>query len=236
MDSVALSSIFINPNIDGSGKTVIAGLVLKLLVMVLMPMLEFLWIIFKMYRRYNPRLGKCKTFLHSFGFCQLVWYAHRLIIEVIISVILFVIVPAQTIGIITLILFTILSAVIFIAQLFNIKCHCNWTTLSSLICTLITGSISVVLVFMITLLFITLVDNGLRSAGMGGFILSIIPTIIGVIIIGVYVNRQTLDGLYKWFRSTNSELDSTITDNEQVDATAGARGNINEGTHLLAHT
>ena len=88
---------------------------------------------------------------------------------------------------------------------------------------------------MITLLFITLVDNGLQSAGMGGFILSIIPPIIALII-GVYINRQTLDGFYKWFRSTNSELDSTTTDNEQVDATAGARGNINEGTHLLAHT
>ena len=216
--------------ITSTSMTVRVGLAFKLLAMVLMPMLEFLWIIFKMYCCYNPQLGKCKIFLHSIGFCQIIWFAHGLLIDAIISVIFFVIAPAQTIGIITLVLFTILSAIIFIAQLFNIKCHCNWTTLSSLICILVIGTISVVLVAMITLLFITLVDNGLRSAGMGGFILSIIPPIIALII-GVYVNRETLDSFYKWFQPTTSESDSTTTDNEQVDATAD--GNINEGTHLL---
>ena len=78
---------------------------------------------------------------------------------------------------------------------------------------IITGIISVMLVIMITLLFITLVDNGLQSAGMGGFILSLIPPLIALII-GVYINRQTLDGFYKWFRSESAD---------------------NEGTHLL-HT
>ena len=108
--------------------------------------------------------------------------------------------------------------------------------LSSLFCISVTGIVTVALVLMITLLFVTLVDNGLRSAGMGGFLLTIIPPIIALIV-GVYINRQTLDSFYEWFRSTNkSESDSTTTDNEQVDATAGARGNINEGTHLLVHT
>ena len=167
----------------------------------------------------------------------IIWFAHRLIIEAIISVIFFIITPPQTIGIVTLILFTILSAIIFIAQLFNIKCHCNWTTLSSLICILVIGTISVVLVAMITLLFITLVDNGLQSSGMGGFILSVIPPIIALII-GVYINRQTLDGFYKWFRSESDSTHNQITviDNEQVDAIAVSDGNINEGTYLLVHT
>jgi hypothetical protein len=219
-----------------------ASLVFKLLAIVLMPMLEFLWIIFKMCRCYNPQLGKCKIFLHSVGFCQIIWFAHRLLIDIVISVIFFVIAPAQTIGIITLLLFTLLSAIIFIAQLFNIKCHCNCNCLSSLICIIITGTISVTLVVMITLLFITLVDNGLQSSGMGGFILSIVPPIIALLI-GVYVNRENLDSFYKWFRSTTSESDSThnrtATDNEQdlVDARpATADGNINEGTHLLYRT
>ena len=44
-----------------------AALVFKLLAMVLMPMLEFPWIVFKMYCCYNPQLGKCKIFLHSIG-------------------------------------------------------------------------------------------------------------------------------------------------------------------------
>jgi hypothetical protein len=218
-----------------------ASLVFKLLALVLMPMLELLWIIFKMCRCYSPQLGKCKTFLHSVGFCQIIWFAHRLIIDIIISVILFIIAPAQTIGIITLLLFTILSAIIFIAQLFNIKCHCNWNCLSSLICITIIGTISVTLVVMITLLFITFVDNGLQSSGMGGFMLSIIPPLIALTI-GVYVNRENLDSFYKWFKSTTSESDSTrnqtATDSEQADARPPtADGNtINEGTHLLYRT
>ena len=233
--SISSLTVFLLIEVGSMHTTVRAGWVCNLLATVLMPMLELLWITFKICRRYNPhdQLGKYKAFLHSIGFCQIIWFAHRLLIDAIISVILFVIAPAQTIGIVTLLLFTISSVIIFIAQLFNIKCHCNWNTLSSLICISIIGTISVVLVVMITLLFITLVDNGLRSAGMGGFILSIIPPIIALII-GVYINRQTLDSFYKWFQSTNSESDSTIIGNEQVDATADR--NINEGTHLLAHT
>ena len=146
----------------------------------------------------------------SIGFCQILWFAHRLLIEVIISVIFFVIAPAQTVGVITLLLFTILSAIIFIAQLFNIKCHHNRNTLSSLIYISITGTISVTLVLMIALLFITFVDNGLQSSGMGGFILSIIPPIIALVI-GVYVNRESLDSFFKWIRPTT--LKSNLTSN-----------------------
>ena len=218
-----------------------AVFVFKLSAMVLMPVLEFIWITFKVYRCYNPRIGKCKIFLHSIGFCQIPWFAHRLVIEVIISVILFVIAPAQTIGIITLLMFTILSAIIFIAQLFNIKYHCDWNTLSSFICISITGTISVVLILMIALLFITLVDNGLKSSGMGGFILSIIPPIIALII-GIYVNQETLDSFFTWSRPNASESNPTCDlmatvqndDSEAVDERLPtADSNINEGTHLL---
>jgi hypothetical protein len=209
------------------------GLSFKILATVFMPMLEFLWIIFKVYHCYNHQLGKCKIFFHSVGFCQIIWFAHRLLIDIVISVIFFVIAPAQTIGIITLLLLTILSAIIFFDQMLSSKRN-------TCIYILIPGSISVVLVVMITLLFITLVDNGVQSSGMGGFVLSIIPPIIALII-GVYVNRENLDNLYQWFRSTTSESDSTrnqtATDSEQVDARpATADGNINEGTHLLYHT
>ena len=207
-----------------SSEKVRAALVFNLLTAV-MPMLEFVWITFKMCQYHNPQL----SYYSMIAIFPIVLFAHRLLIDFIISVILFIIAPAQTIGIITLLLFTIFSAIIFLAQLYSIKCHCNWTTVSSLIFILVIGTISVVLVMMITLLYITFVENGLQSSGMGGFILSLIPTITGVII-GVYINRQTLDGFYKWCRSTsNSESDSTTTNDEQVDAAAD--GNINEGTH-----
>ena len=51
-----------------------------------------------------------------------------------------------------------------------------------------------VLLFCITLLFIMFVDNGLRSAGMGGLILSLVPPFT-VFVIGLFVNQ-------KYFRST----------------------------------
>ena len=43
----------------------------------------------------------------------------------------------------------------------------------------------------ITLLFIVLVDNGLKSAGMGGLILSLVPpmTVFGI---GIFVNKNSL--------------------------------------------
>lgn len=63
----------------------------------------------------------------------------------------------------------------------------------------------------LTLLFIILVDNGLQSSGMGGFILSIIPPVIALIIIGLYVNRENLDNL--WHRSSTFELKTNSTDN-----------------------
>jgi F0F1-type ATP synthase membrane subunit a len=135
------------------------------------------------------------------------------------SVIFFIIAPAQTAGIITLLLFTILCAIVFINQFLSIKCQRDRKTVSSLICISVTGTVTVALVLMITLLFIALVDNGLQSAGMGGFILSIIPPIIALVI-GLYVNRDTLDNF--WHRSTSSKSKTNSTDNRMT--TFDARG------------
>ena len=232
VNSIAfLFDLYIISTANYDSKAQKIGLVFKLLSSALIPLLEFVWISINLYITFHPQ--KCSCALLSFGFCQVLWFAHRLLTDMIMSVVFFIIAPAQTIGIITLLLFTILCAIVFINQLFGIKCQRDKKTLSSLFCISVTGIVTVALVLMITLLFVTLVDNGLRSAGMGGFLLTIIPPIIALIV-GVYINRQTLDSFYEWFRSTNkSESDSTTTDNEQVDATAD--GSINEGTHLL-HT
>ena len=180
-----------------------------------------------MYITFHPQKGNCA--LLSFGFCQVLWFAHRLLIDMIMSVIFFIIAPAQTIGIITLLLFTILCAIVFINQLFSIKCQRDRKTLSSLMCisVLLTGIVTVALVLMITLLFITLVDNGLQSSGMGGFILSIIPPIIALII-GLYINRDTLDNL--WHRSTQSSKSKTNSTHNRM-TTFDARGQGDRHDH-----
>ena len=53
------------------------------------------------------------------------------------------------------------------------------------------------LLFIITLVFIIFVDNGLKSAGMGGLILSLIPP-LAVTVIG-YIIKE------KYFKLTSSE-------------------------------
>ena len=220
-----------------------ASLVFKLSSTILIPVLEFMWISFNVYRRYHTQKGNCKIFLQSTGLCQILWFAHRLLIEVTLSLIFFIIAPAQTVGMITLLFFTILCAIIFIAQLFNMKCHCDTKTVLSVVYISITGTVTVTLVLMITLLFITLVDNGLQSSGMGGFILSIIPPLIALII-GVYVNRNTLDSFFKWTKPTSSEPNSTQNDwattiqNDGSKPEVGSKATItdrnsNESTHLL---
>ena len=228
-------------DIDYHCATIKAGLVFKFSSTVLIPVLEFMWISFNVYRRYHPQKGNCKIFLQSTGLCQFLWYAHRLLIEITMSIIFFIIAPAQTVGMITLLFFTILCAIIFIAQFFDKKCHCDRKTLSSLICISITGTVTVTLVLMITLLFITLVDNGLQSSGMGGFILSIIPPLVALMI-GVYVNRETLDSFFKWTKPTTSESNfshdrgtSIQNDsNEEVGARPPTdRNSLNERSPLL---
>ena len=52
------------------------------------------------------------------------------------------------------------------------------------------GLITCGLLFVITLLYITFVDNGLESVGMGGFILSLAPTVVGFLI-GLIIKRIT---------------------------------------------
>ena len=51
---------------------------------------------------------------------------------------------------------------------------------------LITGTL-----ITITLLFLVFVDNGLQAAGMGGLVLSLIPS-LAVFAIGIFVNKKSL--------------------------------------------
>ena len=98
----------------------IIGLIFILSSLALIPALEFVWISINVYVTFHPQKGNCA--LLSFGFCQVLWFAYRLLIDMIMSVI---IAPAQTIGIITLLLFTILCAIVFINQLLSIKINVN---------------------------------------------------------------------------------------------------------------
>ena len=135
---------------------------------------------------------------HAFGLCQIIWFMHRLVNDAIISTIFFIIAPAQTLSVVTLLLFVIAIYKDF-----------KTITKSFLVCVAFNGIIACGLLFVITLLFIIFVDNGLKSAGMGGLILSLVPP-LAVFMIGFIANQK-----YNNFRSTNSTTSGDVTREQQ---------------------
>ena len=134
---------------------------------------------------------------HAFALCHIIWFGHRLVTDAIISIVFFVIAPAQTLGVVTLLLSVIASAIAFVAIILHKGfTGCNKKYCMFLFCASCNGIMICGLLFVITLLFIVFVDNGLRSAGMGGLILSLVPPFT-VFVIGLFVNQ-------KYFRSTTS--------------------------------
>ena len=78
-----------------------------------------------------------------------------------------------------------------------------------------------------TTLFIALVDHGLQSAGIGGFILSIVPPMT-IFVIGLCVNREIIRHKFNIFANKevsraadNAPTNETITESQrQVSETA----------------
>ena len=117
---------------------------------------------------------------HAFAFCQIIWFMHRLVTDAIISIIFFIIAPAQTLGVVTLLLFVVASAIAFVAIIMHKglkKKACSFN-----FCVALNGIMICGLLFVITLLYIVFVDNGFKSAGMGGLILSLVPPFLAFII------------------------------------------------------
>ena len=159
----------------------------------------------------NQPNTRCQRFAHAFALCQIIWFMHRFVNDVIISVTYFVIAPAQTLGIDTLLLMIIGSAIAFVAIIIH-----KWSgsegknkqLYSFVFCTALNGLMICGLFFVITWAFITFVDNGLKSAGMGGLILSLIPP-LAVTVIGYIVKE-------KYFKSTSSRSENEL---QEVDGT-----------------
>ena len=160
---------------------------------------------------------KCHRIAHALDFCQLIWFVHHLVNGTIISMIYFVVSPAQTLGVVTLLFSIIASAIAFVYII--IYKGCSRTSCKYTFCTFCNGIIICGLLIVVTLLYITFVDNGLKSAGMGGLILSLVPPLI-VFMIGLFIKRR-------YSRSTSI----ASSENETEDLEQGQRSNapINDG-------
>lgn len=184
---------------------------------------------------YTWRYGHKWKIMHTLALCQFVWFVHRLATDAIISIIAFVIAPAQTLGLVTLLLSIVVCAVLFASSLLQncqtaciLRCICERRTVLTLFCTFFIAFCTVGLVISVTLLFIVLVDNGLQSAGVGGFILSLIPPIT-IFVIGLCVNRKIAVNFYRKMliiiSSSTTIINSGSPDTNQPDTPA--EGNVN---------
>lgn len=141
------------------------------------------------YNTYKHQSMKCLHWLaHSLACCHILWFIHRLATDVIMSTMSFILAPAQTLGILTLILSTVACMIIFVACVVHkgLGGGCNRRTSLPVLSAILIGITTCGLVFIFTLLFIALVDNGLKSTGIGGFILSLLPPSI-IFIAGLFV-------------------------------------------------
>ena len=171
----------------------------------------------------NQPNSRCQRFSHAFALCQIIWFVHRLVNDAIISVIFFVLAPAQTLGIVTLLLATIASAITFIAVLIHNFKGYNKKMCTFMICVTLNGLIICGLLLAVTLLFIVLVNNGLKSAGMGGLILSLVPP-LAVFIIGLIINQ-------KYFKSQKEPptIVTTTPESGEPNQTMAIQMDDNEG-------
>ena len=161
---------------------------LKIALVSVILILEIPVVCYAVYKHHEVGKKWHKIF-HAFALCQLVWFVHRFVNGVIISVLYFIITPAQTVGVVSLILSIIASAIAFAYIMFSRGCS-NKNTCTFMLGAAWNGLITCGLLFVITLLYITFVDNGLESVGMGGFILSLAPTVVGFLI-GLIIKRIT---------------------------------------------
>ena len=146
---------------------------------------------------------------HAFALCQIIWFVHRLVTDAIIAIVFFVIAPAQTLGVVTLLLSTIGGAIVFVAVM--IHNGCNKRRCSSIFWATINGVFICGLLFVTTLFYIVLVDNGLKSSGMGGIILLLIPLFV-VFVIGLIVNQ-------KFFHTTTAHSETRLNTTTELQET-----------------
>jgi hypothetical protein len=190
---------------------------------------------------YSKHRPGCNSAMYALALCQITWFLHRLATDIIIFVIAFTVAPAQTLGIVTLILSTIICAVLFVSLLVKKcqagcncrNCTCNRNTFPTICCTILIAICTIGLISTVTLLFISLVDNGLQSAGVGGFILSLIPPVV-VFVIGLGINREFATNFYHNVITSTGTMNRSATLSEE-DAPADEDVNIqtNKYTQLV---
>ena len=167
--------------------------VIKLMLLLLIVCLEVPAICFCTHKAHQESNLRCYKIAHAFALCQIIWFLHRFINDVIISVVFFVLAPAQTLAVITLLLFTVGSAIAFVAFII----YKGKTKKFCFICCAATNVIMICgLLLVITLLYIIFVNYGLKSTGIEGLVLSLVPPFIVPVLFYIVKQKYFKDSLF----------------------------------------
>lgn len=210
---------------DNYRNSFLTYLIIKLFLVVMIITLELLISCRSTLKFHNKK--RLHRIMHALALCQIIWFGHRVATDAIISVIAFVIAPAQTLGTITLLLTTVAFMILFVSSLLKKRCQC--CSIAGF-CTVLIGICTIGLIVTVTTLFIALVDHGLQSAGFGGFILSIVPPMT-IFVIGLCVNREIIHRKFNIF--ANEEVSPAVDDAPANTTIAESQRQVNETTPLV---
>ena len=201
------------------------------------------WIIVKDFKTSN---SKCGTYLlravYTLATCHILWFIHRVTLNLIVAMYYIAVTPVQTLAAITLIYSVIFCTIVYVA--YNLHCfklmlynrhfkRCCTMSLKLFVVFLVyCGTIGILICF--TLIFNEMVRKGLTSSGLGSVLLSLVaPTIVFIITLSLKGHVK------KWFKaaklSRHSDIENPpeVVDNPPEVAENGNGVEYTEATPLL---
>ena len=134
-------------------------------------------------------------FAHTLAVLNILWFVHRTVTALILVLFHIVVSPAETFTTLTLMLSVFIIMVFLTAYVLHTcstpRVKVTFRTVCKVFCALVTGTLAVAVVVSFALVYLMLLDNGLQTSGVGGFLLSLFPPFI-FFMIGLIVQRKFL--------------------------------------------
>lgn len=157
-------------------------------------------------------------FAHTIAVLNILWFIHRVVTAFINVLFHIVVSPAETFTTVTLI-FSVVIISIFLTTYVLLTCSTPRKRLSvrtccRVFCAVLTGALAVAVVVSFSLVYLAFLGNGLHTAGVGGFLLSLFPPFL-FFTIGLIVQRKFIHHKKETDRNRDDEESavSSVTGN-----------------------
>ena len=199
--------------------------VLSLLAMPLFFVMEVVsvWIIVKDFKTSNSRCGTyVLRAVYTLATCHILWFIHRVTLNLIVALYYIAVAPVQTLAAITLIYSVIFCTIIYVA--YNLHCfklmlsnrrmkHCCSLSCKLFAIFIVYGGIIGILICL-TMIFNEMVDSGLTSSGLGSVLLSLVaPTIVFIITLSLKGHVKKRFNVAKLSQSEVAENTPEVVEN-----------------------